>query len=254
MRMTRMTPNFGSEEGMQEEKPKYTISDLEKLYIDADEADKELFAEQRSNLLLITGDHYNKLRSNFFKRLRDSRSIASEQKIRLTKNHVQKITDSYVNNIVATAPGVGFEPAQSSELRDQKDAELNKSVWDYAKEKHGLDEEVQSWVEDFVGIGEVATKLFYDPAEDDIVFEEIYGFNLLIDPAATSFKKAKYAIIRKMVDVKKLKAMFPDEELGKYIQASADQTYTIFDRGKGAYQRSKDQCMVREYYFRPSQE
>ena len=252
--MTRMTPNFGSEEGIQEEKPKYTISDLEKMYIDADEADKELFAEQRSNLLLITGDHYNKLRSNFYKRLRDSRSIASEQKIRLTKNHVQKITDSYVNNIVATAPGVGFEPAQASELRDQKDAELNKAVWEYAKEKHGLDEEVQSWVEDFVGIGEVATKLFYDPLEDDIVFEEVYGFNLLIDPSATSFKKAKYAIIRKMVDVKKLKAMFPDEELGKYIQASADQTYTIFDRGKGSYQRTKDQCMVREYYFRPSQE
>jgi len=249
-----MTPNteIASEAGT--EPTKHSISELEKLYTDCDEADKELFAEQRSNILLITGDHYNKLRSNYFRRLRDSRSISAEQKIRLTKNHIQKITDAYVNNIVATAPGVGFEPAQASELQDQKSAELNKAVWDSAKEKHNLDEEVQSWVEDFVGIGEVATKLFFDPLENDIVFEEVYGFNLLIDPAATSFPKARYCIIRKMVDVKKLKEMFPDPEVAKFIQASADQTYTIFDRGKGAYQRSKDQCMVREYYFRPCQQ
>lgn len=44
----------------------YTIKDLEKFYTQSDEADKELFAEQRSNILLITGEHYNRLRSNFF--------------------------------------------------------------------------------------------------------------------------------------------------------------------------------------------
>lgn len=239
---------------MEQEAPKMNISELEKLYVDADEADKELFSEQRSNILLISGDHYNKLRSNYFKRLRDSSSISQEQKIRLTKNHIQKIVEVYVNNIVATAPGVGFEPAQATELRDQKDAELNHAVWDYAKEKHGLEEQVQSWAEDFVGVGEVATKLFYDPLTDDIEFEEIFGFNLLIDPAATSPAKARHMIIRKMVDVKKLKKMFPDEEVAKYIQASADQTYVIFDRGRGAYQKTKDQCMVREYYFRPCPE
>ena len=249
-----MTSNF-SEVAQGEQPAKvHTISELEKLYTDCDEADKELFAEQRSNILLIAGEHYNKLRSNFFRRLRDSRSISAEQKIRLTKNHVQKITDSYVNNIVATAPGVGFEPAQESELKDQKDAELNHAVWENAKERHGLDEQTQSWAEDFVGIGEVATKLFYDPLEQDIVFEEIFGFNLLIDAGATNFKKARFVINRKMVDVKKLKEMFPGEEHEKFIQASADQTYTIFDRGKGAYQRTKDQCMVREFFFRPCQQ
>lgn len=230
----------------------HTITELEQFYTEADEADKELFAEQRSNILLITGDHYNKLRSKYFGRLRDSKAISSEQKIRLTKNHTQKINNSYVNNIIATAPGVGFEPAQESELADQKSADLNKAVWEYAREKHALDEEVQSWAEDFVGIGEVATKLFFDPVEGEIVFEELYGFNHLMDPAATSFKKSRYSIIRKMVDVKKLKAMVQDEEKQKFIQASADQTYTIFDRGKGSYQKSKNQCLVREYYFRPT--
>lgn len=187
----------------------------------------------------------------FFRRLRDSRSISNEQKIRLTKNHIQKITEAYTNQIVSTAPGVGFEPEIESDLQDQKSAELNHAVWQYAKEKHSLDEAVQNWCEDFVGIGEVATKIFYDPEENDMVFEEVFGFNLLVDSAATNFSKARYAIIRKMVDTQALKKMYPGEDHAKFIQESADTTYTIFDRGKGAYTRSKDQCLVREFYFRP---
>lgn len=229
----------------------HQISELEKLYTDADEADKELFAEQRSNILLVMGEHYNKNKSNFFKRLRDSRAINQEQKIRLTKNHIQKISDAYVNNILSVAPSVGFEPAQQSELQDQKAAEQNHAVWEYAKDKNNLDEETQNWGEDFVQVGEVATKIFFDQESNEIIFEEIFGFNLLVDPCATRPKKARYMIVRKMVDVKKLKKMFEGDEHAKFIQASADQTYTIFDRGKGAYQKSKDQCMVREFYFRP---
>lgn len=245
---------------------KHSAADLDQLYTDADEADKELFAEMRSNILLNSGEHYNKMRSNFFKRLRDTRGIAQEQKIRLTKNHVGKISDSYVNHIVSTAPGVGFEPAQRSELQDQKATELNKSVWEYGKEKNDLDEGVQAWAEDYVQIGEVATKCFFDPQAGellgvdpegnpsytgDLVFEEIYGFNLLIDPAATTFRKARHAIVRKMVEVAKLKKMYPGEEHAKFFQESSDQTYTIFDRGKGAYQKVKGMCLVRETYFRP---
>lgn len=234
--------------------PAISIADLEKMYTDADEADKELFAEQRSNILLVMGEHYNRRQSNFFKRLRDTRQISQEQKIRLTKNHIQKISDAYVNNIMAVAPSVGFEPAQASELQDQKAAEMNHSVWEYAKDKNNLDEETQNWCEDFVQVGEVATKIFFDQATGEIIFEEIFGFNLLVDPAATRSKKARHMIVRKMVDVKKLKQMFPGEEHAKFIQASADQTYTIFDRGRGAYQKSKDQCMVREFYIRPSEQ
>lgn len=239
---------------MEAEVGKHSATDLEKLYTEADEADRELFAEQRSNILLVTGEHYNKNKSNFYKRLRDTRGLTQEQKIRLTKNHIGKITDAYVNHIVSTAPGVGFEPAQQSELQDQKAAELNHAVWEYAKEKNALDEQVQSWVEDFVQVGEVATKLFYDENTGEIEFEEIFGFNLLIDPCATNPKKAKWYCIRKMVDVAALKKMFPGEDNAKHIQASSDQTYTIFDRGKGGYNKTKNQCLVREFYFRPGPE
>lgn len=248
-----------------------SITELEKLYNSGDEQDKELFAEQRSNILLYAGEHYNRTRSVFYKRLREVKSMSEEQRLRIVKNHTQKIVDSYTNHIMATAPGVGFEPANDSELQDQKTAELNHSVWEFAKCKYNLDEETQNWAEDFTQIGEVAVKIFWDgqigdylgefmdeetqamkPAfQGDMVFEEIYGFNLLIDPTATDHRKAKWMCIRKMVDVKKLQAMFPGDENKKFIQESADQTFTIFDRGRAGYTKAKDQCMLREMYFKP---
>jgi hypothetical protein len=206
---------------------KHTISDLERFYQTDDEKDKELFAEQRSNILMYSGEHYNRLRSTYYKRLREVKTLTEEQRIRLTKNHTQKIVDEYTNHVLSTAPGVGFEPANPSELQDQKTAELNHSVWDGAKEKYGLDEQTQDWCEDFTQIGEVATKIFWDPNEGkflgeamgedgkmqkhfsgDFIFEEVFGFNLLIESSASNHRKATRMTVRKMVDVKKLKAMF----------------------------------------------
>lgn len=249
---------------------KHQISDLERLYQQDEEADKELFAEQRSNILLYSGEHYNRQRSTFYKRLREVKSITEEQRLRLTKNHTQKIVDSYTNHIISTAPGVGFEPANDSELRDQKTAELNHSVWEFAKQKYGLDEEMQNWAEDFTQIGEVAVKIFWDPSageflgeftdeegkmaphfKGDFVFEDVYGFNLLIDSSATDHRKAGRMTIRKMVSTKRLKAMFPGEDNARFIQESADQTYKIFDRGRADFKKSKDECMLREMYFKP---
>lgn len=251
---------------------KHSISDLESLYMAAEEADRELFAEQRSNILLYAGEHYNKLRSNFYKRLRDVKALTEEQRLRLTKNHTQKIVDSYTNHIMSTAPGTGFEPANESELKDQKAAELNRAIWQALKEKFGLDEDTQDECEDFTQIGEVACKITWDhnagtlqegfdefgqPVQQysgDIVFEEIYGFNLLVDPSATKAKNAKWMCIRKMIDISKALSMFPDPENKKYLQESAEQTYTIFDRGKAGFQKTKNQCLLKEMFFRPCHE
>lgn len=254
----------------EEPKAKHTISELESLYQADEEADKELFAEQRSNLLLYSGDHYNKLKSSFYKRVRDSKSLSEEQKLRLTKNHTQKIVDAYTNHIMSTAPGVGFSPANKSELRDQKAAEMNKAVWESAKQRLGLDETIQDWAEDFTQIGEVATLLAWDPmagaflgmeqGEDgkltpkfkgDLVPESVYGFNLIMASEATDHRICPRMTIRKMVPVKKLLKMFPGEKNQRFIKESADQTYTIFDRGRSGYQKTKDQCLLKMMFFRP---
>lgn len=255
---------------MEQSQGKHSISELERLFQADEEQDKELFAEQRSNLLIYNGEHYNRLRSTYYKRLREVKSLTEEQRIRLTKNHSAKIIDAHTNHILSTAPGVGFEPANESELQDQKAAELNHSVWEFMREKYLLDEKTQNWAEDFTQIGEVAVKIFWDPQAGeylgefpdesgqvgpkftgDLVFEEVYGFNLLIDSSVSDHREARHMSIRKMVDVKKLKKMFPGEENERFIQEGSDQTYTIFDRGRAGYSKSKGQCMLRETYFKP---
>lgn len=261
----------------------HTLAELEEIYTEAEQCDKEVFAEMRSNLLLISGDHYKKRHSEFFKRIQNSNELTEQQKIRLTKNHVQKIHKTYCNILLAAVPGVGFQPKNENELQDQKAAELHEAIWRDAVDRYGLDESVDEWVEEFNGIGEVATKIFFDPSlgpvkgyhqkvdemgqpvidemgqpvpdmenpqhEGEFVFEELHGFNLLRAPGIKKMKKSPYWIIRKMVDVKKLKAQFPEHE--KKISGTQDRTFLVFDSTKSGYRQSKDECLVKEYYFRP---
>jgi hypothetical protein len=260
---------------------KHDLNELNQIYTDAEACDAEIFAEMRSNLLLIAGEHYNRKQSSYFKRIRESKELSDQQKLRLTKNHIQKIHKSYVNNILTTAPGVGFLPKNEKELHDQKVAEMHHSVWQDGKERYQLDEQIDDWGDDFVGVGEVATKIFYDAQggkilghqhatddetgellydeegqpqlgdpvfEGEFIFEELYGFNLLRDPAAKLMRKSPYLIVRKMVDTKKLSEKYPDAK-GK-ISESADRTIVVFDAAKNGYRKSNNEVLVREFFFR----
>jgi hypothetical protein len=236
----------------------------------------------RSNLLLIAGEHYNRRQSSFFRRIRDAKELNEQQKIRLTKNHIQKIAKTYVNNIISLAPGVGFLPKNESERHDQKAAELHHAVWQDAKDRYGIDERVDDWCDNFIGIGEVALKIFWDanlgpikghmqaldpetgaPQFDEMgmpvkgepvhvggfILEEIYGFNLLRAPEAKRHIESPYHINRKMVNKDLLTAQFPDKKKG--IQESYDQTLVIFTGINHGYQKTKNEVLVKEYYFRP---
>jgi hypothetical protein len=263
------------------------IAALNGYYIDGDSIDQDVFAEQRSNILLVAGEHYNRRPSNFYKRLRDARELSNEQKLRLTKNHVGKICKSYANNIVSMAPGVGFSPKDETSMHDRKVSDMHHSVWRDAVERYNVDDKIDDWCDSFIQIGEVAVKLFWDPNlgkvagyepqvdengdpilndfqqmipdenkavfEGEFVFEEIYGFNLLRPPECKDMRKAEWLCIRKMTDVNELKRKYKsDQEKYKFCVTNPDETYTIFDPMKGSYYKTKNQTMVREYYFRPS--
>lgn len=283
-------------------KTKLDLDNLEMLYREAEEVDKDLFAEQRTNLLLVAGEHYQKRHATFFRRIKDSKDLSEQQKIRLTKNHIQKICKLYVNHITSAAPGVGIEPKNESELQDQKAAELNHSVWQDINDRHRINAElVDDWGEDFFNIGELAVKIFWDPAagkvkayeqkmseegvplfldeageetEDsvpgpdgqptrqpapgnpqysgDFILETIHGFNLLRDPEARDLRTSPYLITRKMVEVKELKARFPDS--ADKIKVDGQQTMVVFDAVRGGYVHAKNQVMLKEIYFRPCSE
>lgn len=263
------------------------IDKLNQMFKDADEADNELFSEQRSNVLLIAGEHYTRRNAKYWNRIRDSKDLSSEQKLRLTKNHIQKITKTYVNNIISHSPSVKVVPANQKELKDQKSAQLNDSVLQYAKNKQDFKKKTLQLAKDYIDIGEVAVKIFWNPnagkflgweasmdeetgqpiyGEDgqyensgrpkfsgELQIERLYGFNLLRSTSCKSMEESPFFIVRKMVPVDELKAMVAgDEDKEKMITEQKDDTFLIFDGNHQNYTKSEGQTMLREFYFKPS--
>lgn len=277
-----------------------SIAELNRIFHEAETVDRDIFAEQRSNVQLVNGDHYNRQQSKYWTRIRDNKQLTQEQKIRLTKNHIQKITKGYTNNITTQAPGVTILPQNEKELADQKAAELHQAVWADLKHRQKIPKKVREWCKDFIDIGECFVKVFWDPEageflgyeaevwRDDagepirdhfgnvipvtdekgqpvstgtpkfsggLVFERHFAFNVLRDANAKSMDESPWLCIRKMVPIAKLKLMVgKDEEKLKYIEASSQDIFTVFNGTTGQFTSSKTDCLVKEFHFRPCAE
>lgn len=262
-----------------------TIDDLNKCYRDAESCDSEIFSEQRSNILLVSGDHFQRKNTVFWNRVRDSRDLNADQKIRLTKNHIYVISKLRKNIILSHASGVRVIPNNNSELQDQKSAELNQAVWNYAKVQSEFRKKTNQFVSDFYDIGEVACKIYWDPTagqlvgyeqeinengepvfEDDgspargnpifsgdLIIERILAFNLLRAPEAKTMEESPYLIYRKTVSYETLYEMVKgDEEKEKIVKEGKDDTYFVFDSNKQNYGKDKNVVTLREHYYKPS--
>lgn len=265
---------------------KFKHADLVSIYKEGEQMDSPLYAEQRSNLMLVNGNHYSRKGSRFWNRVRDDRGLSSDQKIRITKNHIQRICKIYENNIFSYVPSVEVMPKNENELQDQKAAELNNSVWQDIKTRKKLKERTREFIQDFVRIGEVCTKIFWDenkgkfrgyshatdefgapmfdemgkPVPDkgnpvfsgDLEIERIFGFNIFRPKEAKNMDEAPWIGHRKMVDIGELKTRVgDDEDKIKLIQESRDETYIVFDGQNSGYNESKNQCLVLEVFVRP---
>jgi len=254
------------------------------MYTKANEVDRYVHSEQRSNVLLAFGDHYNRRYSRFWGRLRDNQQLndSSEQSLRITKNHIYRVTRTIINSILSQAPDVTVLPNNERELQDQKAAELHKAVWENVKYTHKFWDKVRRWCEDFVIIGEVAVKVMWDPNKGDLVgyeaevdddgaqvfdpngqpipsdrpvfsgdfiFERIMPFNLLRDPNAKEIYDS-WVITRKMVDTRSLQTIYQhDEEKLQFVQPSTQDVYTVFEGSTGNFYQTKDQTMIKEFYW-----
>lgn len=150
-------------------KNKINLDDLNRYYKVGEDTDQAIYAEQRSNLMLVAGNHYAKKGSRFYNRVRNDREMTREQKIRITKNHMQRICKIYENNILSYAPAAVIGPRNQNELKDQKAAELNSAVWDYICNRHKMKQKNREYVQDFTRIGEVHTKIFWDETKGDFL-------------------------------------------------------------------------------------
>lgn len=145
------------------------LDDLEQLYTDSEQCDKRIFAEQRTNLQLVAGEHYVREGSRYWNRIRDNKQLTDEQRLKLTKNHIQRVVKIYCNAITSAAPGVAIEPKDEKSLQHQKAAELHYAVVQDWKQSVHLDEKIEEWVANFFEIGEVAVKVFWEENDGNIM-------------------------------------------------------------------------------------
>lgn len=271
------------------DKKKLDIGELNRLFTEGETCDKELFAEQRSNILISSGEHFSKRQSKWWARIRESRSITNDQKIRVTKNHSHRIIRTYINNITSMTPGVIPTPNDPKDLQHVKAAQLNKSVWDYQKEKHSYRMKVQSWAKDFIEIGEVFTEVFWDPNagtlvgynqaideetgepqvdemgqpvagetavfSGDLISRSIIPANVIRASEAKTIRDSRFLCIREMVSITDLKAMIGEDEAKlKMLVESQDETFYVFDNARQNYYKTSNQLMLKKFFFRPGAE
>lgn len=266
---------------------KHDVAALNRMYEEAESCDREIFSEMRSNLLLVSGNHYSKKAESFFNKVRNSQRINENAKLRITKNHIPKITKHYINSILSKAPGVSVSPQNDLEMQDRKAAELNQAVWMDGKHRYKFKEVFKDFVHNFVEIGEMCCFMYYDPFVGEITgyeplvdemgmpvvdpmtgqpqedrskptkqggfqFKNIPAFNLLRCPSASSMKSSPYHIIREMVDKKELEAQYAGDPAKLKIIGEGDpNAFVVFDTNSKEYRDEASQVLLKFTFFRP---
>lgn len=151
------------------------ISKLNELYDRADEADKRLFAEMRSNILIVSGEHHRKIKGALDATLRNL-EVNKSKRLMLTKNHTQKITSDIKDIFISQLSDFALCPRNENELSDVKASELANSVWLWGKSQLSWDDLMDRCVNSFVDVGEVCTKVFFDKTQGDIKgYDQLVG-------------------------------------------------------------------------------
>jgi hypothetical protein len=247
-----------------------TLEKLKKMYEEGKRVDEKLSAEQRTNVMLRAGEHYKKSQQNksIFDEFRQRGVITQDQSIRLTKNHIHRITNIYINSVLDGNPSLEAVPYNPDEIQDVKKAELNNSVIKWAKDTNNWEEKQDKFVNDFVTIGECWAKIRFDyskgfdmPMPDgstgksgEFVIDRVFGFDLKRDPNARSEEESRWWIHESMVDFEEFKqmvaALAPDKI--EQVTPSSQGTVKLFDANTGEYRERKDQVMVKELFIKPS--
>ena len=251
----------------------FKLEKLNKMFQDGERADKKLFAEQRTNILLRSGEHYNKQKQDkIIEDLRSRGVISRKQKIRLTKNHIHRVCNIYQNSILETNPDTVADPYNEDELQDVKEAHIANDIIDWVKESNCYPEKQEKLAHDFTTIGEVFSIIRFDESKGvpyaidsesgeelktgEFVIERVFGFDMKRDPNARDSNETRWWIREQMVDLEDFKVMAKEiNNTGldvETIEASHKGTYKIFDGSSGEYRESSDQVNVRELFYKPS--
>jgi hypothetical protein len=263
------------------------IDELNKLHEDSKSLDREAIAEMRSNILLVSGEHYSRRLNELWQRTRVNGMTQDPYQLRITKNWLHRAHRVYVNSIMTQSPDVTITPRNQTELQDQKSAELNLAVYQYLKDKLKMNALYRDLCGDFCGIGEACVKIFFDPTKGkfkgyeqqideateqpvfdemgqpvpdeskpvftgEFVIERVFGQNLFRDPSCMQMKDAKWLGIEKLESTKSLKERYKNDPDKQKLITESSGEFVVFDTMKNGYGREKDQTLLLEYYFKPS--
>lgn len=264
------------------------IDELNQMHTESKAADKEAFAEFRSNILLISGEHFSK-------RLLDTPQVrgrnltgtagTEQYRLRITKNYLHRAHRLYVTSILTQSPSATVTPRTETELQDQKSAELNQSVWQYARDKYKLKALTREMCSDYCGIGECAVKIFFDPGKGavkgyestvdemgqeyvdemgqpipdetkpvftgEFVFERLFAQNIFRPVGCQQMKHAHWIGVEKLEDSKLLKARYKGDKKKLGLITESNEEFIVFDSTRNGYGRDKNQTLLLEYYFKP---
>lgn len=267
----------------------HKIDELNKLHEDSKALDRESIAEMRSNILLVSGEHYSRRLNELWQRTRVNGMTQDPYQLRITKNWLHRAHRVYVNSIMTQSPDVTITPRNQTELQDQKSAELNQAVYLYLKDKLKMNALYRDLCGDYCGIGEAAVKIFFDPNKGkfkgyeqkidpeteqpvfdemgqpvgdesrpvftgEFVIERVFGQNLFRDPSCMQMKDAKWMGIEKLESSKTLKERYKNDPDKQKLITESTGEFVVFDTMKNGYGREKDQTLLLEYYFKPSPE
>lgn len=261
---------------MDNEKNKNRVATLNEEFEKSCTAYNAINCEKRTNVSLYLGNHYLKTRKIVERQLEKS-GVDKGSRIRLTKNHIFKITEYMVNSILNTSGDLGIFPANDSELQDQKAAELHSSVWEKFKHKRKFKDLLRKLAKDFIVDGEIAVKTFWNPSIGEIIGEEtyidpetqeentrpimsgdvenerIYAWDLMLPESVKDVHTSPWVGYQKMMPTKKLKEIAPPDKKEK-IKDNQDKTFQIFDPTNGNYEDRKGMTLIREKYTRPCEQ
>ena len=263
---------------------KHDLNSLNQLCEDSKSCDDDVRAEMKSNLLLVSGNHYSKKSAKFFNNVRNSQKLNETTKLRITKNHIHKISRHYKNSILSKVPGVVIAPKNELDLQDKKQAELNEAVRRDAVERYDMKQRMREFCDSFVDMGEVCSFIYFDPNAGELrgyeplvndetgepeldetgqllpdkskpifkgefKFKNIPGYNLFRSPSAKTMEASAYIWFEEMVPKKELAEIYKDDSEKMQAVGEGDtETFVIFDANKQQY-RSEDKDVAVQYIF-----
>lgn len=137
-------------------------NELNRLIFNSKSCDEKLFSEMRTNLLLISGDHWKSAHKEKHERINKS-GLDQEVKLKITKNHLGNIMGRIKTAVIGLNGGVEPAPYNPDEQADVKAADIAKSVWQDAEEKLDLETKKEKWAASLIDLGECWAFFRYDP-------------------------------------------------------------------------------------------